>query len=98
MWLYVCEYVQNKSDGSSHVEVSVLIPKVISWKKVWRLTKEKATLTREIDKGENCWNFMWLKENTLVRVSREAKTDERSMCVGDCIDYDKDRFSVKGVP
>ena len=32
-----------------------------------------------------------------VPVSWEGKTEEHSMCVGDCIDSDRDRFTAKGV-
>ena len=93
----VCEYVRNKSDGSDQVEVSEFTPEAISRKTFRRLTKEKATLAREIDKGKNCWNFAWLEENVSVLVSWDGKTEEHSMCVGDCIDSDRDRLSAKGV-
>ena len=47
---------------------------------------------------KNCLNFAWLEENVSVPVSWEGKTEEEySMCVGDCIDSDRDRFSAKGV-
>ena len=48
-------------------------PEAISGKRFQRLTKEKATLAREIDKGKNCWNFTWLEENVWVSVSWERK-------------------------
>ena len=72
-------------------------PAAISGKTFRRLTKEKATLAREIEKRKNCLNFAWLEENVSVPVSWEGKTEEHSVCVGDCIDSDRDRFSTKGV-
>ena len=84
-------------DGSNYVEASVLTAEVISWKPFRRLAKEKAPLAREIDKGKECWNFAWLKENVSVPVSWEGKTKEHSMLVGDCIDSDRDQFTVKGI-
>ena len=61
------------------------------------LTEEKATATRDIDKGKNCWNFAQLEENVLAPVSLEGKSEEHSMCVSDCIDSDRDWFTMKGV-
>ena len=46
---------------------------------------------------KNYLNFAWLEENISVPVSWEGKTKEHSMCVGDCIDSERDRFSAKGV-
>ena len=66
-------------------------------KNVRRLTKEKATLARELDEVKNCWNFAWLEENVLVPVCWEGKPEEHSTCVGDCIDSERDRFTAKGV-
>ena len=40
---------------------------------------------------------MWFEEYVSVPVSWEGKTDEHSMCVGDCIDSDILRFYTKGV-
>ena len=57
----------------------------ISGKTFRRLTKEKATLAREIDKRKNCWNFAWLEEDASVPVSWK-RIHEHSMYVGDCID------------
>ena len=48
---------RNKPDSRSHVEASMFTPEAISGKTFQRLIKEKANLTREIDKGKNCWNF-----------------------------------------
>ena len=67
-------------NGSSHVEASVFTPEVIRGKMFQILTKEKATLTREIEKGKNCWNFAWLEENVLVPVLWERKP-EKLQCV-----------------
>ena len=66
-------------------------------KDVLKIDQRKSYLTREIDKGEYCWNFAWLEESVSVQVSLEQKTEEYSMCVGDCIDSDRDRFTMKGV-
>ena len=60
-----------------------------------RSTKENSTLAREIEKSKNCLIFAWLEENVSAPVSLERKSEERSMCVGDCIDSDRDRFSAK---
>ena len=89
-------HVRNKSDESNHVETSVFTPETISGKKFQRLTKEKASVAREIDKGKTCLNFAWLKENVSVLISWEGKTEEHSMCVGNCIDSDSVWFSAKG--
>ena len=68
--------MQNKSDRSKHEEASVFTLEAISRKTVRRLTKEKAILVREIDKGKNCWNFARLEENVSVPVSWDGKTKE----------------------
>ena len=67
----------------------MLRPEAINQKMFRRLTKEKATLSRKIDKGKNvnnCWNFIWLRESVLVRVSWEGKTVEHSMRVDSYIE------------
>ena len=68
-------------------------PEAISGKRFRRLTKEKATLERQIDKGKNCWNFAWLEENVLVPVLfcfLERNPEEHPVCIDDCIDSDRD--------
>ena len=45
---------------------------------------------------ENSCNFVWLEENVSVPISLEGKIKEHSMCVGDCINSDSDRFTEKG--
>ena len=94
---YQLSYSGPAKQGSKHVEVSAFTPQAMGGKTFRRLTKEKATITGEIDKGKNCWNFTWLEENVLVPVSWERKPEEHSLCVGDCIDPDRDRFTAKGV-
>ena len=71
-------------------------PEAISRKTFRTLTKEKATPAREI-KRKKCLNFALLEENVSVPVSWEGNTEEHSMCVGDCVGSDRDRFSAKGV-
>ena len=93
----VCQYVRNKSSGSNHVEASVFTPEVVSWKTFRRLTKEKATLTRENDKGKTVGTSHSSKKMYQFRFLGERKTEECSMCVGDYIDSDRDQFTVKGV-
>ena len=61
----------------------------ISRKTFRRLTEEKATLAREIEERKYCLNFAGLEENVSVPLSWEGKTEEHSMCVGDCIDSDR---------
>ena len=94
---WVCAYVWNKSNESGHEEASVFTPEAISGKTFRTLTKEKATLASEIDKGKNCWNFLWLEENVLVPVSWERKPEEHPVCFGDCIDSARDRLTTKGI-
>ena len=81
---------------TSPTEVAMFTPEVISRKTFRRLTKEKTTRTREIEKMKNCLNFARLEENVSIPVSWEGKT-EHSMCAGNCTDSDRDRFSAKGV-
>ena len=47
--VYLVRSLPRGPDGSSHVEVSMFTPEAISGKTFRRLTKEKATLAREID-------------------------------------------------
>ena len=90
-----CEYIRNKSDGSNHIEAFVFIGEAVSRKTFRRLTKEKNTLARKIDKGKNCWNFALLEENVSVPISWIRKREGHSMCVGDCIDSDRVDLSRK---
>ena len=96
-WSSGCGYARNRFDGSNRLAASVFTPEAISQKTFRRLTKENAVFAREIDKGKNCWNFAWLEENVSVPVSWERNPKEHSMCVGDCINSDRDRFTAKGV-
>ena len=77
---WVCEYVRNNSDGSNHVEASVPTPEAINGKTFRRLTKVKATIARETEKGKNCRNFAWLDENETVHVLGKEK-QKNSQCV-----------------
>ena len=62
-----------------------------------RLTEENATLAREIGKRKCYLNFTWLEENYCIGSCFSGrKNEEHSMCVGDCTDSDRDRFSTKG--
>ena len=45
----------------------------------------------------NCWNFSWLKKMYPFRFLGKEKTEERSVCVRDCIDSDTDWFTAKGI-
>ena len=77
---------ENKSDESKHVEAFIFTPEAINRKMFRRLTEEKLNFF-----FYNSLNFARLEENVSVPVSWEGKTEEHSMCVGDCID------SAKGV-
>ena len=78
-------------------------PEAISRKTFRRLTKQKATLARETERGKNCWNYAWFEENVSVPVSWEGKHEEHSMCVSESIDSDnrsiyRERSTVVCVP
>ena len=64
-----------------------------------RLTKEKANLAREIDEGINFGtSHASKKEKKKCQFQfGEGKTKEHSMCVGDCIDSGRDRFTSESV-